>query len=63
MAQPLCSREWKKGVPGDKAAEKKEGAVMTRYTALLSRNHHDDTTYKARPREKLGKSPLLQITS
>lgn len=43
MAQPLCSREWKKGVPGDKAAEKKEGAVMTRYTALLSRNHHDDT--------------------
>lgn len=24
MAQPLCSREWKKGVPGDKAAEKKE---------------------------------------
>lgn len=24
MAQPLCSMEWKKGGPGDKAAEKKE---------------------------------------
>lgn len=37
MAQPLCSREWKKGGPGGKAAVKKEGERKGQLRPVIQR--------------------------